>query len=115
MLRALRPLLGSSAEAPVALPAGVELRRARWLPALGGLFTRSGPAAAVTIGDTIVVRPGVPLSERLLRHELAHVRQWRERPWSFPWRYAWCHLRHGYHDNPFEIEARRSETAEPGG
>ena len=110
MLRALRPLLGTPVrQAPCALPDGVEVRAGYLVPALGGLFTRTRRAAAVTLGDTIIVHPEVQLSERLLRHELAHVRQWREQPWTFPWRYAWNHLRHGYCGNPYEVAARAAE------
>ena len=115
MLGPLKPLLGKPARgAPLPLPEGVKLRSGRWVPALGGMFTRTSHAAAVTIGDTIVVHPDVQLSERLLRHELAHVRQWREQPWSFPWRYAWNHLRYGYRDNPYEVAARRAEDEHDG-
>jgi len=90
----------------------VVIRRGRWLPALGGRLSGMGRrAAAVTIGDTIVVHPDTPLDERLLRHELAHVRQWARRPYTFPLRYALAHLRHGYRDNPYEREAREAERA----
>jgi hypothetical protein len=109
--RLLRPLLGVAApRPPVDLPEGVQVRYGRWVPRIGGLFTRTRRAAAVTLGDTIVVHPDVPLSERLIRHELTHVRQWRERPVSFPLRYAWNHLRHGYRRNPYEVEARQAEA-----
>lgn len=112
----LRALLGRPATAPLPLPAGVEIRVGRWLPALGGrLAGGSAPALAVTVGDTIVVHPDVRLSERLLRHELAHVRQWRAAPLLFPLRYAWCHLRHGYRENPYEVEARKAETTDADG
>jgi hypothetical protein len=69
----------------------------------------TGPAAAVTLGRTIVVHPSVRLTPRLLRHEMAHVRQWQERPFTFALRYAWNHVRHGYDANPYEVEARRAE------
>jgi len=88
----------------------VELRYSRWIPALGGLASGTGRVVAVTLGDTIIVHPASAVSTRLLRHELAHVRQWRAQPWSFAWRYAWQHLRHGYRDNRFEIAARQAET-----
>ena len=68
------------------------------------------PAAAVTLGDTILVHPGAPLTARLLRHELAHVRQWRAQPLTFPLRYVLNHLRYGYRDNPYEVAARQAET-----
>jgi hypothetical protein len=108
LVRALAP---DEAESPLPLPPGVVVRRARWLPALGGVLAgMSGPAAAVTLGRTIVVHPAVPVTRRLLRHELAHVRQWQQSPLVFPLRYAWYSLRHGYTGNPFEVEARRAES-----
>ncbi|MGH7477391.1 MAG: hypothetical protein ACRELD_14080 [Longimicrobiales bacterium] len=100
-----------------------EVRRARWIPVVGGRMAgMRGAAGAVTLGCVIVVHPDVPLTPRLLRHELAHVRQWQRYPFTFALRYAWNHLRHGYHANPYEVEARRAErealdddaTAAPG-
>ncbi len=35
-------------------------------------------AAAITIGNVISIRRRAAGDERLLRHELVHVRQWRE-------------------------------------
>jgi hypothetical protein len=91
-------------------PAGVIVRRGRWVTALGGLLAgQRRAAAAVTLGRTIVLHPDVPLTPRLLRHELAHVRQWQRRRVTFPLHYAWLHLRHGYRANPYEIEARAAE------
>jgi hypothetical protein len=93
------------------LPEGVSVVRGRWVPALGGLLSgMRRPAAATTLGDTIVVHPSVRLTDRLLRHELAHVRQWRARPLAFPLLYAWSHLRFGYAHNPYEVEARQAEA-----
>ncbi|NIQ56031.1 MAG: DUF4157 domain-containing protein [Gammaproteobacteria bacterium] len=92
------------------LPDHVRLRRSRFLTSLAGWLSGMGGAAtAVTLGRTIVLRPGVQLGQRLLRHELAHVRQWQAHPWSFPLRYLVGHLRYGYHRNPFEVEARAAE------
>lgn len=92
------------------LPAGVVVLRCGWIPSLGGrLCGMGGPAAAVTLGSTIVVHPAVPLDDRLLRHELAHVRQWRARPLAFPVLYLARHIRHGYRNNPYEVEARAAE------
>jgi hypothetical protein len=102
-------LLGKRVAEPDA-PAGVVVRRGRWITALGGLLAgHSRAAAAVTLGRTIVLHPDVPLTPRLLRHELAHVRQWQRRRLTFPLHYAWLHLRHGYRANPYEIEARAAE------
>lgn len=106
-------VFGARVDAPAELPADVTVRAGRWIPVLGGWLTgTAGPAAAVTLGRTIVVHPAVRLSERLLRHELAHVEQWRRQPLTFAVRYAWQHLRHGYRDNPFEVEARAAERIE---
>ena len=110
--RIVRPLLGSILSPPpdASLPEGVELRACRWVPALSGrLSGMRRSAAAVTLGRTIVVHPDVPLDRRLLRHELEHVRQWRSRPLTFPFRYLLCHIRYGYHDNPYERAARDAE------
>lgn len=92
------------------LPAGVIVRRGAWIPALAGRIMRlPAPASAVTLGSTIIVHPAAVLSARLLRHELAHVRQWRHNPLLFPLAYIWHHFRHGYRNNPYEIEARQAE------
>ena len=92
------------------VPEDVSVRAAHWLPALAGrLSGMRAPAAAVTIGRTIIVHPNVQLDVRLLRHELAHVQQWRRFPVTFPARYVFNHLRYGYHANPFEVEARAAE------
>ncbi len=108
--RLVRAAAGARADSPEALPPGVEVRRGRWIPWLGGLLSgMSGPAAAVTLGRTIVVHPGAPLTARLVRHELAHVRQWQASPLAFPVRYVVGHLRHGYESNPYEVEAREAE------
>jgi hypothetical protein len=97
------------------LPDGVVIRAGRWLPLIGGWLAGHGrAAAAVTIGSTIVVYPEVTLTGRLLRHELAHVRQWQQRPLAFPLHYAWLHMRHGYSANPYEVEARAAERTSSG-
>ncbi len=94
-----------------AVPRQVTLREGRLVPWLGGLLAgMRSPAAAVTLGRTIVVRPGVRLTRELLAHELAHVRQW-ESDALFPLRYAAATLRHGYRNNPYEVEAREVEAS----
>lgn len=86
------------------------VRRSRWLPRIGGwLSGRRRPMSAVTIRHTIYVHPDRDLTQRLMRHEMVHVRQWDAHPWTFPLRYAWAHLRHGYNANPYELEATAAE------
>lgn len=112
MARLLHAAIGRRERPPFPLPPDVVVRRMAWIPALGGrLSGMRGRAAAVTLGRTIVVHPDTQLTERLIRHELAHVRQWRSRPFAFPVLYLWKHLRYGYHDNPYEVEAREAEHA----
>jgi hypothetical protein len=93
------------------LPAGVRVVRGGLIPRLGGFFAGMGTAAsAVTLGSTIVVHPRARLTTSLLTHELEHVRQWREDR-LFPLRYTLATLRHGYHDNPYEVAARSAALA----
>lgn len=111
--RAAAALLGAPEEAPrdlqrETLPDGVRFRRGALVPWIGGMLARSRhPAAAVTLGRTIIVNPAVRLTPQLLEHELTHVRQWRADP-LFPLRYTVATLRYGYHDNPYEVEAREA-------
>lgn len=89
---------------------GAELRRSRWLTTVAGRLAGMGhPAAAVTLGRIIVFHPAVKPTARLVRHELEHVRQWRRHPYTFPLRYVWGHVRHGYVGNPYEVAARAAE------
>ncbi|HEX6560082.1 MAG TPA: DUF4157 domain-containing protein [Longimicrobiales bacterium] len=107
----LRVVCPTTVLSPEPLPEGVVLRAARWLPALAGRLSGMGQAAAaVTLGRTIVVHPSMRVTARLVKHELAHVRQWQENRWAFPVRYVVNHLRYGYERNPFEVEARAAET-----
>ena len=95
---------------PERVPAGVAILRGSLIPRIGGwLSGMGGPAAAVTLGAAIVVHPSVPVTRELIRHELAHVRQWRRAPWLFPLRYVLEHMKHGYRNNPYEVEARAAE------
>lgn len=104
---------GQEVRPPLPLPAGVEVRQSRVVPRIAGwLSGMGGPAAAVTVGRTILLNPDVRLSERLLRHELAHVEQWERQPRAFPFRYIGAHIRHGYGANPYEAEARAAETGQ---
>jgi hypothetical protein len=50
-------------------------------------------------------------SQRLIRHEQAHWRQWqRMGTVRFYVTYIWLWLRHGYRNHPMEIEAREAEA-----
>ncbi|MBZ5858634.1 eCIS core domain-containing protein [Flavihumibacter profundi] len=52
-------------------------------------------------------------NRRWLRHELAHVQQFRQLGFFlFLWKYTIESFRHGYFHNRFEIEARAAESDE---
>jgi hypothetical protein len=90
------------------LPPGVTVRRNRLVPMVGGwLMGGRSPAAGVTLGRTILVPPGAPPPAALIVHELVHVEQWRDP--LFPLRYSAAWLRHGYRNNPYEVEAYRRQ------
>jgi hypothetical protein len=98
---------------PGQVPEGVVFRRGRLVPAIGGVLSGMGRSAgAVTLGRTIVLHPNTSASPRLVRHELAHVRQW-EADALFPLRYMVETLRRGYRANRYETEARAAEDAGP--
>lgn len=65
---------------------------------------------AITLVNHVLTRES-ELDERILRHEQAHVEQWRRFGFfGFLARYLWCHFKYGYENNPFELEARVAET-----
>ena len=106
-------LLGAKQARPDGVPEDVVIRRGGLIPVVGGWLSGSrGRAGAVTLGRTIIVHPDEPLTPRLLQHELEHVAQWRRAPVTFPLRYVWQHVRHGYRDNPYEVAARAAERTE---
>ena len=99
---------------PMTLPAELlerypELSMARWrrggLPVrIGGWCLGRATVAGITLGRTIWLAPGAPLAPELLLHELRHVHQFAEDR-TFPLRYVWRSLRHGYSRNPYETDA----------
>lgn len=112
---ARHPLIAALIGEPCPLPRELldmypELRSVRWRR--GGVATRIGgwclgrrSVAAITLWNVVFLGPGIRPSPELLLHELAHVRQFAERP-TFPLVYLWESVRRGYHDNRFEVEAR---------
>jgi len=48
--------------------------------------------------------------EKWLRHELCHIQQYKKHGFAgFIVKYVWESIRHGYHNNKFEIAARAAE------
>jgi len=75
-------------------------------------------ADAMTLGRTVLVRPGHEASDALLAHELVHVRQWRQYGWfGFLRRYLGAYIANlvrlrdhmaAYRAIPLEAEARQA-------
>lgn len=67
--------------------------------------------AGVTLPWGIYILPDRLQDERLRRHELEHARQIDQYGViGFYARYLWFTLRHGYRNNPLEVQARKAEN-----
>ena len=111
----IRWLLDRTLGAPFQLPGELlarypELSRARWRR--GGLALRVGgwclgrsSVTGITLWRTVCLAPDARLEAELLLHELRHVDQFAEDR-TFPIRYLWGSIRHGYRNNPYEADAR---------
>jgi predicted SprT family Zn-dependent metalloprotease len=69
---------------------------------------------AIVFGNTIhlynTTREDFLRNDCWLKHELCHVRQYREHGFfGFIWKYLLESIRHGYYNNKFEVEARQAE------
>jgi hypothetical protein len=83
----------------------LRLRRGGLPPRVGGWALGRGTVAAITLRRWVFLAPQVPAHPPLLLHELRHLQQF-EASSLFPIQYLWASLRYGYHDNPFEADAR---------
>ena len=83
----------------------LRLRRGGLPPRVGGWALGRSTVAAITLRQWVFLAPDVAPQLPLLLHELRHLQQFEASP-LFPIRYLWASLRHGYHDNPFEADAR---------
>ena len=76
-------------------------------------LSKLGYVAWTSPWHIIYVMPGWERQEWLMRHERAHLAQMkRDGSIVFMVRYAYWHLRYGYRNNPYEIEARAHEYAQ---
>ena len=82
------------------------------------LCTAATTTAAVTMAASlvaIILLNSVPITGdtwlALLRHERKHLAQIeRDGRLQFSIKYTWWTLRHGYWNNPYEVEARAAES-----
>jgi hypothetical protein len=81
---------------------------------LAWYMRRCGFLGWTSFWGAIYVLPGSERDDRLLRHEREHLRQIeRDGRLLFALRYSWWTLRHGYWNNPYEVEARVAELPPP--
>jgi hypothetical protein len=98
----------------VKLPVHIRVVEHSWIARLAALKMRA-PAVALVLGNTIHLhgmgRRQLESNERMLRHELKHVEQYKRLGTvRFVILYIWYWFRVGYYRNPFEIEARQAEN-----
>jgi hypothetical protein len=83
----------------------LRIRRGGLPPRVGGWALGRSTVAAITLRRWVFLASNTAAQPSLLLHELRHVQQFEASP-LFPVQYLWASLRHGYHDNPFEADAR---------
>ncbi len=74
---------------------------------------------AMVLGKTIhlhnISRESFLKNQRLVKHELCHVRQYQQHGYiGFLVKYLWESIRKGYYNNKFEVEARKAENVNAG-
>ena len=72
-------------------------------------------SVAMVLGKTIhlhnISKAEFLQNDRLLKHELCHVRQYQRHGFAgFLIKYLWESIRKGYYNNRFEVEARSAEN-----
>lgn len=92
----------------------VYIKENSWIAGLAAKKLGS-PQVAIVIGRTIhlsnVSRNRFLKSRKWLIHELKHVDQYEQHGFvSFLFKYVLEHIRQGYHNNKYELEARAAET-----
>jgi hypothetical protein len=91
----------------------VKIRENSWLARVAA-FKLGADRVALTLGNTIHLyrasRHELLENNRWLRHELAHVQQFRKYGFmNFICRYLAESMRKGYYNNKYEVEARAAE------
>jgi hypothetical protein len=89
------------------------LKENSWMARLAAWKLNAGSVAFV-LGNTIhlykVSKQDFLNNETWLRHELCHVRQFRQHGFlPFIFKYVWESVKHGYYNNKYESEARLAE------
>ena len=86
----------------------MEVRAAKGL--LLWWMNKSGYTGWCSLWGVMYLHPNELDNQELIRHENVHGEQMkRDGKVLFMIKYCWRSLRHGYWDNPYEIEAREAE------
>ncbi|MFN4247106.1 MAG: DUF4157 domain-containing protein [Flavipsychrobacter sp.] len=97
-------------------PIKISISDNAWQARLASLFLKSDNAAIV-FGVNIYLwgasRRTFLDNQRWLLHELQHVLQYKRDGFAgFIYKYLLNHIKHGYYNNPYEVEARAAEQNE---
>ena len=78
---------------------------------IGWVLRRTGFHGVALAPWGIYILPAAMHSQRLIRHEQAHWRQWRRMGTvRYYATYLWQIVRYGYRNAPMEVEARNAEN-----
>ncbi|HMN31846.1 MAG TPA: DUF4157 domain-containing protein [Chitinophagaceae bacterium] len=92
----------------------VKIKENSWVAKIAAYKLKSKNCAIVfcrTIHLYNITKKEILTNRRLLNHELKHVQQWEEYgKIRFVYFYFLYSIKYGYHQNPFEIEARDNEN-----
>ena len=91
----------------------LQIKEKSWIAKLASkkLKTKN---AAIVIGSTIhlynVTKQQFLQNEKWVKHEMCHLKQFQTHGhFTFILKYLWESMRHGYHQNKYEEEARKAE------
>ena len=98
----------------VETPLRYRIRENSWIAKFAA-WKLNKPNMAIVLGNSIHLhncsRTEFLANERWLKHELCHIRQFREHGCViFLIKYGWESILHGYYNNKYEREAREAET-----
>ncbi len=92
----------------------LNIKENSWIAKLAAKKLQS-KKAAIVIGRTIhlhnVSKQQFLENDKWVKHEVCHLKQFKEHGYvGFILKYLWESVRHGYHQNKYEQEARKAET-----
>lgn len=96
------------------MSSGIRVKENSWLAKIAAAKLRSS-SVAIVIGNTIhlynTTQEDFLQNQRWLKHELCHIRQYKQHGFLlFIGKYLWQSIKNGYHNNPFEVQARAAEN-----